>query len=236
MDVLKSAYRVFVTPFLDFVFPPVCVCCNELLSDSSQRVCEKCWDSIQRVTRDHPLYLETRSKLTESGVVDELVSHFVFEKEGAFQHVAHALKYGGYESVGLELGRRVGRTMNDWGITADGLIPIPLHKAKERERGYNQSDLIARGISTSTGIPVRTDLVHRRKYTQTQTQLSLEQRRVNMEDAFEIHRSSRPDVEGKTFILVDDVITTGATINSCARELKSAGASTVIAASAALAQ
>lgn len=236
MAVLRSAYRFIVTPFLDFVFPPICVSCNQVLSDSSQRVCDKCWNSIQRVTRDHPLYLETRAKLTESGTVSDLVSEFVFEKEGAFQHVAHALKYSGYESVGRELGRRIGVTMKEWGISADGLIPIPLHKVKQRERGYNQAELIARGISKSTGIPVRTDLVHRKKHTQTQTQLSLEERRINVEDAFEIDRRSLPALADKTFILVDDVITTGATIQACARELIRAGSSTVIAASAALAQ
>jgi ComF family protein len=236
MAVLRSVYRFIVTPFLDFVFPPVCVSCNQALSNSSQRVCDKCWNSIQRVTRDHPLYLETRAKLTESGTVSDLVSEFVFEKEGAFQHVAHALKYSGYESVGRELGRRIGLTMNEWGITADGLIPIPLHKVKQRERGYNQAELIARGISKSTGIPVRTDLVRRIKHTQTQTQLSFEERRINMEDAFEIERRALPALADKTFILVDDVITTGATIQACAQELMTAGASHVIAASAALAQ
>ncbi len=236
MGVLKSVYHVFVTPFLDFVFPPACICCNRLLSVNSQRVCEHCWSSIRRVTRDLPLYQETRTKLVESGAVSELVSEFVFEKEGAFQHIAHALKYNGYESVGLELGRRIAQTMDEWAIGADGLIPIPLHKVKQRERSYNQAELIARGISKATGIPVRTDVVHRTRYTQTQTQLNLEQRRANMEDAFELNRSSSHSVKGRAFVLVDDVITTGSTIQACSQELMKAGALRIIAASAALAQ
>ncbi len=236
MDLFKPVYRFLVTPFLDFVFPPLCISCNQLLPDSSQRVCDQCWSTIERVTRDHPLYVETRTKLTDSGVVTDLVSQFVFQKEGAFQHIAHALKYSGYESIGRELGRRIGCTMNEWGVSADGLIPIPLHKAKKRERGYNQAERIAQGIAQTTGIPLQTNLVRRKKHTQTQTQLNLDQRRTNMEEAFEVPASATPLVQGRTFIVVDDVITTGATIESCAQELKRAGASRIIAASAALAQ
>ncbi len=236
MAVLRSAYRLLVAPFIDFVFPPLCVVCNRVLSDGAQRVCDNCWNSIQRVSRDLPLYCDTRAKLLESGTVCDLVSVFVFEKEGPFQHIAHALKYRGYESVGIELGRRIGLTVNEWGLAADGLIPIPLHRVKRRERGYNQAELIAKGISQSTGIPLRTDIVRRKRHTQTQTQLNLEQRQANMEGAFEVNHAPSASVAGRTLILVDDVITTGATIESCARELRKAGASAVIAASAALAQ
>jgi ComF family protein len=169
-------------------------------------------------------------------VVSDLVSQFVFAKEGVFQHVAHALKYDGNESVGRELGRRIGQTMVEWGIRADVLIPIPLHKVKQRERGYNQSDLIARGIADVTGILLCRDAVRRRKHTQTQTQLDLEGRRKNMEGAFEVKPSALRAIEGKTCLLIDDVITTGATIIFCAKELRKGGASNVIAASAALAQ
>ena len=232
----RALIRTMTNPFLDFIFPPVCISCNRILSDGSQRVCESCWNSIRKITRDHPLYIETRTKLTESGVVHDLVSEFVFEKEGAFQHIAHALKYSSYESIGLELGRRVGARMKEWEIMADVLIPIPLHKAKQRERGYNQAELIARGISKATGIPVRTDIVRRRKHTQTQTQLSLDERRTNMEEAFELAHPSHADLREKICVLVDDVITTGATINSCAQELVKGGATRILAASAALAQ
>ncbi len=236
MDVLKSAYRVLVTPFLDFVFPPFCISCNEPVADTSQRVCERCWSSLQRVNRDHPLYVETRAKLLEGGTVEDLVSLFVFEKEGAFQHIAHALKYGGYESVGLELGYRIGAQLKDWGTTADFLIPIPLHKVKQRERGYNQAELLARGISRMTGIPVRADLVRRKRHTQTQTQLNLDERRKNVEDAFGLTRAAPDVLRGSVCLLIDDVITTGSTIQACSKELMKAGALQIIAASAALAQ
>jgi len=188
------------------------------------------------VERGLELYQETRAKLLASGAIDELVASFVFEKEGSFQHIAHALKYSGVQSLGIELGRRLGGVINDWGLRADYVVPIPLHKRKLRERGYNQAELIARGVSAATGIPVRSGIVGRKRFTQTQTALSLEERQKNVKDAFELKVSDFSEVRDKTFVLIDDVITTGATIEACGRELREAGATCIIAASSALAQ
>lgn len=226
----------FANSCLDFVFPPLCISCNNHLDDGQKRVCTYCWDSIQSVTRQHPLFIDTREKLLAGGFVSELVSRYVFEKEGAFQHIAHGLKYQGFKSLGVDLGVRVGETMREWRVSAEVLIPVPLHGIKLRERGYNQAEMIARGISQATGIPMRSDVVRRKKHTQTQTQLNLEERKENMEEAFEIATGASAFVENRVCVVVDDVITTGATINSCAAELLKAGATRVIAASAALAQ
>jgi ComF family protein len=232
----KRAGRVFLRSILDFIYPPLCVSCSKLLVDGEKLVCEECWRSVQIVHLDLGLYQETRSKLVASGVVDDLVSAFVFTKEGALQHIAHALKYTGYQSIGLELGRRVGSVILAQKIQADYIVPIPLHTRKLRERGYNQAELIARGASEVTGIPVRADLVRRSRFTQSQTTLSIDERKKNVEDAFEIDPRKGDAIEGRSFILLDDVITTGATIEACGRALREAGASHVIAASSALAQ
>lgn len=224
----------FAGSCLDFVFPPLCISCNRFLNDGQKQVCNDCWNSIQSVTRQLPLFIDTRERLMAGSIVSDLVSCYVFEKEGAFQHIAHGLKYQGLKSVGVELGRRIGRRMLDWKVRGEILIPIPLHKIKLRERGYNQAEMIAKGISEVEGIQVRADIVMRRKHTQTQTQLNLEERKENMEEAFEIANGA--DVENRVCVVVDDVITTGATINSCAQQLMNAGATGVIAASAALAQ
>ncbi len=233
---LRSLFRAFTDPVLDFIYPPVCISCQTSLPDAKHRVCRDCWDSMARLSINHPLFLETKGKLVAGGIVNDLVSAFVFEKEGAFQHIAHALKYSGYESVGRDLGAGLGKTMIEWGIKADLVIPIPLHKAKHRERGYNQAESIARGVASVTGIKVLPSAVSRVKHTQTQTQLNIEERRKNVEDAFELNASQVRFVQNKTCLLLDDVITTGATVNACARELVKGGASRIIAASAALAQ
>jgi ComF family protein len=233
VSAFKATLKSLFNSVLDFVYPPLCLVCSRLLDTGKDHVCSECWESVPKVHPDLALYLETRRKLVETESVEELASLFVFEKEGALQKIVHSLKYSGVQTLGLEIGQRLGKNLIERSIQADALVPIPLHKRKLRERGYNQSELIARGCSLMMGIPVRTDLVIRGKFTETQTKFSLEERKQNMEDAF-LCRSS--DVKGKVLILIDDVITTGSTIGSCAVVLKRAGAARIIAASAALAE
>ena len=233
VSAIKGTLRSLLDSILDFIYPPLCISCGQLLDSSREHVCPDCWSAIKPVTPDLSLYLETRNKLLDSSVVDGLLSLFVFEKEGPFQKIAHALKYSGVQQLGIELGRRLGSLIRAEGISADILVPVPLHKRKLRERGFNQSFLIARGVSEVTGIPVRADLVHRCRWTETQTALSKEERKQNVEDAFKCRRS---DIRGLCVIVVDDVITTGATIGAVAVALKSSGARSVVAISAALAE
>jgi ComF family protein len=188
------------------------------------------------VTIHLPLYQETRAKLLSEGGVSDLVSCFIFEKDGPFQHIAHALKYKEYKSIGLDLGMRIGEILKELDLEVDLLIPIPLHHIKYRERGYNQSEFIAHGISSVIDKPIISKAVRRIRYTQSQTKLSIEERHKNMERAFELIPHSCNILSGKRCLLVDDVITTGATTNSCAQVILSAGVTKIIAASAALAQ
>jgi len=160
---------------------------------------------------------------------------FYFRERGPFQHIAHALKYREYKSVGMSLGRHIGEVLKKWNYEVDILIPVPLHRIKQRERGYNQSEFIARGIASVIDKPVVSHAVRRTRYTQTQTKLNIEERRKNMHLAFELIPHSSRILSQKRCLLVDDVITTGATTNSCAQVIHSAGASIIIAASAALA-
>jgi ComF family protein len=233
VSAINGALRGFLGSILDFVYPPLCISCGKLLDSGREYVCPGCWSAIKPASRDLTLFDETRNKLLISGAIDELVSLFVFEKEGPFQKIAHALKYSGVQELGLELGRRLGVLIRDEGIRADVLVPVPLHRRKMRERGFNQALLIGRGISEVLAIPVRTDLVLRCRWTETQTTLSKEGRKENVENAFQCGTTK---LNGLTVIIVDDVITTGATIGAVALALKTSGARSVIAASAALAQ
>ena len=232
---LTDAVRGALKPLLDFVFPPTCLACKNLISDTERHVCSSCWDSIPRLNSAHPLYCQTRDLLVDSEVIRELVSVFLFEKESVMQALAHAMKYDGFKSVGFLMGRELGTALMQSGMTAACLIPVPLHRTKLRERGFNQAEEIARGVAEVTGIPLRTDVLSRTRFTQSQTKLDHEQRKKNVDEAFSVSVTSSA-VKDKTCILVDDVITTGATIEACAQELVSNGATSVIAASAALAQ
>jgi ComF family protein len=232
----RGSLRSFYDAILDFIYPPLCLSCRRLLQRGGEYVCLDCWNSIQIASEESPLFIETAGKLAVSGAVDGLVSLYVFEKEGVFQIIAHNLKYAGVQELGMDLGRRLGRSFVENGICADAIIPVPLHRRKFRERGYNQAELIARGVSAVSGIPVRCDLVRRKKYTQTQTLLTLIERRKNMEEAFEVVPFKKSEVSEKKYIVIDDVVTTGSTMLACAAVLRASGALGVIGASAALAE
>jgi len=232
MGAMSRLYQSFV----DFVYPPFCVSCDALLGDGAKHICWKCWHSLPRINRTHPLFRSTLVKLLDRATVSDLISVFVFEKNGAFQDLAHVLKYEGFQSIGLRLGRELGKSMMQNGLQADALVPVPLHRAKQRERGFNQSELIARGAAAITGLPVRTDWLVRTRNTASQTQLSLEKRERNVRGAFVLSEKGRSEVEGKIVVIADDVITTGSTIVSCAEQLRLSGAARVIAASIALAE
>jgi ComF family protein len=234
LNITRLPYQLG-SSFIDFIYPPECISCRALLDDGGQKVCEACWRAIRRITADLPLYAETKARLREEGYVGDLISCFLFEKEGPLQHIIHALKYQRYKSLGFELGGLIAQLITEEQKDIDVIVPVPLHKIKQRERGYNQADLIAKGISAALGRPVAGVAIRRTRNTPTQTKLDIEERRKNVEGAFALYPAARHLIRGKTCLLVDDVITTGATTSSCAKELLAAGAARVIAGSAALA-
>ncbi len=235
-NILTRTLKNSLSPILEFVFPPICIHCKKLNESSSKYLCETCLSAIPKVTQQHPLYRETYQKLTESQLISELYSIYVFEKGGVFQTIAHSMKYEGRRMIGKWLGESIGRELQNKSVHADVIIPIPLHKIKLRERGYNQAEFISRGITSITSIPTFTDYLKRVKHTQTQTTLSIDERRKNMESAFDVRSKKKGDLKKKVCILVDDIVTTGSTILSSAEELKKAGAKKIIVASAALAE
>jgi len=234
----QALKRNFLAPILEFIYPPICLACGGHLDPQERLVCENCWNGIEKVRTEDALYHEFVSKLRIDGAVTAVISAFYFEKDSKLQSIIHAIKYDGYHSLGVKAGRFVGERIAAEPLLSksDFLIPVPLHSIKKRERGYNQSEYICRGIREVTGIPVRTDLLEREKYTVSQTQLTFEERQKNVGDAFRINARRRDEIAGRSFILVDDVITTGSTINACAKELRNAGTRDVHAAAIALAK
>ncbi len=230
-NLARGAFR----PFLDFVFPPTCLGCGNLLSGTEHHVCTPCWDSIPRLHGAHPLYCQTRDRLVDTEVIADLVSVFLFEQAGVVQALAHALKYSGFRSVGRTMGYELGSALVRSGIGADLLIPVPLYRSKLRERGFNQAEEIALGAADVTGIQVRNDVLSRIRATRTQTKLDHTQREKNVAGAFSVSVSPS-GIANLRCVLIDDVITTGATIGACAQELTDFGARSVIAASVALAE
>ena len=148
--------------------------------------------------------------------LERATSFFFYRKGSDFRQILHQLKYGGQKGIGAIMGRYMAAELLESGFFegVDVILPVPLHKKKQQIRGYNQSEWIARGIATVTGISIDTESVVRRKNTETQTRKSFLERWENVEGIFELNHAE--SLIGKHILIVDDVLTTGATTVECA--------------------
>jgi competence protein ComFC len=221
-----------------FCFPPICLACRAVMESPSEPICSACRSTLRPVRETDAIYHRAAYRLCGDGLIAGMRSLYHFEKGGPVQALVHTLKYGDGGGIGLRLGKELGEQLLSQGLPADirGIVPVPLHRVKERERGYNQSVYLARGISREIGAPVLAHEVMRVRYTDSQTTLTIEQRRDNVAEAFGIRRKGCRVLNGGVVILVDDVITTGSTVRSCADVLRGAGVDAVYACSICLAE
>ena len=223
-------------PLYHFIYPPACFACEKTLDDDEHRICTDCLSTMHRLSVGDALYLEKRAELTARGNISGLASVFHFEKDGTLQDLIHHLKYSEMTAIGVELGKELGNVLSPMlgAVSITGIVPVPLHPLKLRERGYNQSEYICRGIRATTGLPVVPNLLMRVRHTRTQTRLNTQERMENVAKAFELNSRFASLVPGSTFLIVDDIITTGATSNECARVLKHHGAEKIFSGSIAV--
>lgn len=211
---------------LDLLFPPRCVGCGRV----DVWLCDPCRARLKPVLPPvcslcgRPT---TQSQLCSSCQqtplqIDGIRSVLYFE--GALRTAIHALKYRRARDLAGLLGRIMGDYWQDQPIPADVIVPVPLHPARERARGYNQSALLARGLAEVTELPVRNDLLARIRATAPQVELGAEARRENVRGAFCCEGGS---ATGLHVLLIDDVCTTGATLEACSQALHTGGASSV---------
>jgi len=160
-----------------------------------------------------------KHSLTGRLAVERAASLYYCSHVSKLRNLIHLLKYKNQRDVGIFLGEMLGRQLvrSGWAKDIDLIVPIPLHPKRERKRGYNQSKIIADGISNITSIAVETDAVVRTVYTQTQTKKGRSERIANMEDKFHVVRPEK--LQGKHILLIDDLITTGATLEFCGNEI-----------------
>jgi ComF family protein len=224
----------FVNNFLDFFLPSFCSHCRTKLKTADNFICAECLQRID-VADIGKIKSEFERKFKDKNIVFEFITHFIFERDRELQSLIHSLKYNNKFRIGVYLGKILAEANSDFfrSRKIDLIVPVPLHQLKKAERGYNQACYIAKGISSYTKIPHKEKILKRKRFTQTQTKLSLTEREENVRNAF--HKRKYANVEGKNIFLVDDVITTGATINECGRTLLEGGANKVFAGSIALA-
>lgn len=198
------------------IFPRCCVVCGAPLVKGEEYLCLRCHMGLPR-TNYHCWDENPVERLFWGKVPLVHATSWLFYHKGSdFRLILHALKYNGCKELGEVMGRSMATELLSSGFFRgiDVIVPVPLHAKKERLRGYNQSEWIARGVSAVVGIPMDATSVIRAKNTETQTRKSIFQRWENVEGTFVL---SHPEVfTGKHILLIDDVLTTGATTVACA--------------------
>ncbi|GJQ64700.1 MAG: amidophosphoribosyltransferase [Melioribacteraceae bacterium] len=223
-----------LTTVVDFFLPRFCTFCDTKLTTEEFYLCTECFYQIKEAEPDF-LNSEYERKFAQSGLVENFLAAFVFEKEKPLQSLIHKLKYSYRYNAGLFLGKAAGSLLLERTekLGIDILLPVPLHKLKKYERGYNQSFYIVQGFSEAIGIEYSEDILIRSKNTGTQSKLKIGTRQRNITGVFSVKKES--DIKGKHVAVVDDIVTTGATMNECAKVLKQCGAAKITALSIAIA-
>lgn len=206
---------LWIGDLLMLFFPSNCLLCGKRLAVSGDILCLECERAMPRTTYGDRIDNPVSQTFWGRVPVESGTSLFRFEKGSSYQTLLHDLKYRGNKQAGQYLGRLLGQAIKKTTFSqCDMMIPVPLHRKRERARGYNQSEVIARGASEITGIPVVSDLIKRTEHSRSQTRMSRHERFENMANAFCLSNRC-PDMEGKSILIIDDVITTGATLEAC---------------------
>ncbi len=230
----QSKTQKQINIFLDLLLPRLCLSCKIKLSTNEQIVCSKCLSEFC-IVENNELESEYEKKFSKDKLIDEFKAAFIFKEGSTIQNLIHSLKYEQKFLAGIFLGRLIAKIWFDEIIkwNADLIVPVPLHRLKKSERGYNQSDFIVKGLSKELNIPFKSRLIKRIRHTATQTHLNLIERKENVKNAFKVARKN--EISGKRIIIVDDVVTTGSTVSECALVLREAGAEKIFALFAAMA-
>lgn len=216
--------RKLIRPIEDLLvlfFPRLCHACGENLPPTGEDICTSC--NITLPTTNY--HLKKENPFTERFwgrvPITTGASMFLFSKGSRVQNMLHNLKYNGKKEIGELLGRKYGRSlrMSPHYLSIDLIVPVPLHPQKEYLRGYNQSEMFARGLSEGMRVPYLKDGLVRKVHTDSQTRKNRMDRLENVNDVFEVNKSSA--MRNKHILLVDDVMTTGSTLEACANAILS---------------
>jgi ComF family protein len=205
--------------FISILFPRICYGCGKDLLRNEDLICTDCYLAIPR-TNFHLMPDNPVAKLFWGRCNITRAAAFSYYVKGSrIRKIIHNLKYKGIKEIGIEMGKIYAISLKSSGFfdDIDIIIPVPLHPSKQRKRGFNQSECITSGISEVSGVPVDSKSLRRISVSDTQTKRSRYERWLNVEGIFGI--SDPAAFAGKHVLLVDDVITTGSTIESCAAEL-----------------
>jgi len=215
---INSQISSFFKPILDFLLPRFCLLCRSCAIETDALICDRCFQQFPSAGTSEDVTDSVKNSLKSDFAFDSAFSLWSFDKN--VQTLIHYFKYSEYWLLAQPIARFMAESLHQLNFTPTNalLIPVPLHKTRQRERGYNQSEMICRFVHKNTAIPFDNTILRRIRYTQTLTKLKTKERIKNVSGAFRVQSSE--SLSGKAIILIDDVLTTGATMNACARELR----------------
>lgn len=222
--------------FLSMFFPPYCLGCSGHLVKGEEILCTHCLTDLPKThyhrRSDNPVISRLAGRLP----IQHGWAFLSFRKGGMVQHLLHQLKYNNCPEIGERLGKAYGRELAEApnGRAFDLIVPVPLHRSRLRKRGYNQSSCFAKGLSEALQIPWDESISIRTRATTTQTRKSRTDRWQNVQRVFAVQDKTL--LEKKRVLLVDDVITTGATLEACGQHLLDCGCTSISVACIAEAQ
>jgi ComF family protein len=205
----------FIQDVLHLLYPHLCIGCGSDLLESQETICLHCNNELPKTDfaslENNPIEKILLGRLP----IEAAHSEYYFSKGQIIQYLIHALKYQGNKTVGQYLGAQIGNTLmqSNRFQDIDLILPLPMFASKEYKRGYNQATIIAQGIAAQMNKTCQSDLLYRTHATQTQTTKDRSTRWANVRKSFGIKNPH--SLEGKNILLVDDVITTGATLEAC---------------------
>lgn len=223
--------RVWAEDLMGMLFPNVCEVCGRTLVHGEHLLCLHCIADMPRTGIQGDGFTEIHKRLAGRTPICRAAAYFHYYRDNPYARMIQAAKYNSRPCLARELARMFATEIADSGFFngIDIILPVPLHSLKELRRGYNQSREIARGLSDKTGIAVGDNLEARRGHA-TQTRRNAYERWINTEDIYCVEAAN--EIEGKHILLVDDVITTGATMLRCADAIHAAAPGAVISVAA----